>query len=125
PSPNCASLFATTTTRHATTSVFVSHVTWRNEMRMQLLPLFPGLVLLLALSPPAFGAEPEPQDSESESQMSESEQEAAMAAEIAAAEAASEEQEDSAAPPEALLDENFVPSIQISEDLSVSFPVDI
>lgn len=56
--------------------------------------------------------------------LSEAEQEAAIAAEIAAAEAAAPSA--STTTPEPPLDnENFVPSVQISEDLSVSFPVDI
>lgn len=56
--------------------------------------------------------------------LSEAEQEAAIAAEIAAAEAAAPSVGATASEP-ALDNENFVPSVQISEDLSVSFPVDI
>jgi hypothetical protein len=87
--------------------------------------IFTGFFLLLLLAPLLHAAE-EPANEAPEATLSESEQEAAIAAEIAAAEAAAGNTGTAASPASnAPLDENFVPSVQINEDLSVSFPVDI
>jgi len=83
----------------------------------------PALLLLLLLVASLQAAD---ESGTPDAPLSESELEAAMAAEIAAAEAAAEAAGTTSAASEPLIgNENFVPSIQISEDLSVSFPVDI
>jgi hypothetical protein len=83
-------------------------------------------LLSLLLTAAAFGAEPEePAAPEGEPDAAQSatasadDVDAAMAEEIRAAEEAA------ANAPAADPNESFVPTIQISEDLSVSFPVDI
>jgi hypothetical protein len=81
--------------------------------------------LSLLLISAAFGAEPEPAPADDEAAAAQADTantddvDAAMAEEIRAAEEAA------ANAPPADSNEPFVPSVQISEDLSVSFPVDI
>lgn len=82
--------------------------------------------LLVLLSVPLRAAEPEAAPAaeatpaaEETAAPSESEQDAAIAEEIRAAEEAAA----NAPPPDP--NEPFIPTVQISEDLSVSFPVDI
>lgn len=91
-----------------------------------LLLLLPGLPLWAAdetVEEPVAAAE---DNGEPDAPLSEAEQAAAMAAEIAAAEAeATATSAGSLVEEPPVGNENFVPSVQISEDLSVSFPVDI
>lgn len=115
----------------ATTSVSAWRVTSVNKMRW----LAQGFALLL-LAAAVHGAEPGAAEEEGEAAASTAEEsgagsrseeegaastdvDSAVDAEIRAAEEAA------AAAPPGNTDEAFVPSVQISEDLSVSFPVDI
>lgn len=81
---------------------------------------------LLLLAASAFGAEPDASAEEPESTET-SEDDSATPADIDAAvnEEIREAEEAAAEAPANANDEAFVPSVQISEDLSVSFPVDI
>lgn len=84
-----------------------------------------ALFLMLLMSGLASGAEPEvpasdtAEDSEADASATTEDIDATLAEEIRAAEEAA------AAAPPADANEPFIPSVQISEDLSVSFPVDI
>lgn len=101
-------------------SASASRVTSVSKMLRSALSCF----LLLLLSLPVQGAEPAeaapevPEDAGDEPAPPE-DIDAALAEEIRAAEEAA------AAAPPADANEPFVPTVQISEDLSVSFPVDI
>lgn len=101
------------------TSVSASRVTLVNEMRA----LFAGLLVILATA--LYAAEPASNDADAggeraaEQTAAPEDLDAAVAEEIRAAEEAAA----NAPPPDP--NESFVPSVQISEDLSVSFPVDI
>jgi len=89
-----------------------------------LLALLPASPLIAADAALEDILEEPAQSAAASAPLSAAEQEAAIAAEIAAAEAAAPGTNTAASEPP-LDNENFVPSVQISEDLSVSFPVDI
>jgi hypothetical protein len=109
----------------ATTSAFVSRGISVNKM----LRAASAWALMLLLASRAFGAEPEePAPEAADADAAESAAEASSAAEdidsaMAEEIRAAEEAAASAQPTDS--NEAFVPSVQISEDLSVSFPVDI
>jgi hypothetical protein len=98
------------------------HATWVNDMLRKL----PGCLFALTLFTTAvYGAEPDaapaaPEETATDAESAPPEDiDAALAEEIRAAEEAAA----NAAPADP--NESFVPTVQISEDLSVSFPVDI
>lgn len=88
-----------------------------------LLTLGASLPLLAAEPSPDAAPTPQTEDTPASTDttdtLSTAERDAALAEEIRAAEAAAA----TAPPPDS--NESFVPSVQVSEDLSVSFPVDI
>lgn len=103
----------------ATTSVSASRATSVNDMRKL---AWYCAFLLLAVTVHAAEADAEADDGAATGSTEENtpaDLDAAVNEEIRAAEAAA------ATPQRGTTDEPFVPSVQISEDLSVSFPVDI
>lgn len=81
--------------------------------------------ILMLLAMPLFGAEPEAAAPEAAEEAPTEDSSAPADIDAAMAEEIREAEEAAATAPPADSNEPFVPSVQISEDLSVSFPVDI